>query len=125
MVDVPEFSDVKEAAARTFDSSVVDEDVSAWLEELDEIDKVRKAADPDVRQFKPDLAESNTVDDLDTKEVQAASDVTKIENPDSKSAKMKPPEKKPPGKLPPRPEFEAANSREAAKEMLKKFFNRK
>ena len=44
---------------------------------------------------------------------------------DSKADKMKPPEKRPPGKLPPRAEAESANSREAAAEMLKKFFNRR
>ena len=75
----PRVANVKEAAARTFDSSVVDEDVSAWLEELDEIDKVRKAADPDVRQFKPEASEGTTIDNLDTKEVAAASDATQAE----------------------------------------------
>lgn len=121
----PRVTNVKEAAARTFDSSVVDEDVSAWLEELDEIDKVRKAADPDTRQFKLEPGEEAAIEDADTKEVPSASDNTQTISSDSKSAKLKPPEKKPPGKLPPRPEIESANSRDAAAEMLKKFFNRR
>jgi hypothetical protein len=35
------------------------------------------------------------------------------------------PEKKPPGKLPPRPSVQTVNSREAAADVLKKFFNRR
>lgn len=124
----PRVTNVKEAAARTFDSSVVDEDVTSWLGELDEIDKVRKAADPETRQFK--LEETERIpadDDTSTKELPApategTATVTSVA--DSKAIR-KPPEKKPPGKLPPPPTVETANSREAAAEMLKKFWNRR
>lgn len=118
-------TNVKEAAARTFDSSVVDEDVSAWLDELDSIDKIRKAADPDTRQFKLEETERVTLEESDTKELPVNKDLTQTVATDSKAAKIKPPEKKPPGKLPPRQEAETANSRDAAAEMLKKFFNRR
>lgn len=117
-------ANVKEAAARTFDSSVVDEDVSAWLGELDEIDRVRKSADPDTRQFKLEETERVTLEETSAKEL-TGKDLNQTVETDSKAAKFKVPDKKPPGKLPPRAEAETANSRDAAAEMLKKFFNRR
>ena len=70
----PKVANIAEAAERTSDSSVVDTDVSAWLSELDEIDKVRKAADPDTRQFKMEEAENATMSDTSTKELSSTGD---------------------------------------------------
>jgi hypothetical protein len=115
----PSVSSIQEAAARTVDGRVQDTDVSSWLEELDARDKVRKAADPETRQFKvsevEEATQTDTAAEATTKAV--AETTTIIPNPVK--------EKKEPGKLPKRPDSLSANSRDAASEMLKKFFNRR
>lgn len=116
----PSVNSIQEAAARTFDSRMQDTDVSSWLEELDSKDKQRKANDPETRQFKLDelpAAETPTT---------ALRDTTLNQKPDqptvTDSVKAA---KKEPGKLPPKTEQATATSRDAATEMLKKFFNRR
>ncbi len=93
-------------------------DVNSWLEEADQIDRVRRLADPDTRQFRIDAAEK--VDDdtkSDTNPEAAASD-------DSTMTKFKKPEKKTPGKLPPAASRATNDSKQAADEALKRFFSR-
>jgi len=114
-------SDIKEAVARTAEGNVTAtselSDIGDWLAEGDEADKERRTIDPDTRQFRidetanPDTAVAN-------KEAVAAD--TKAIDEGSKR-----PAKKAPGKLPPRPATQLKDSREAATNMLKKFFNRR
>ena len=52
----PEVSDMGDAAARTVeagshDSRFEEVDVDSWLNEADQIDRVRKLSDPETRQF--------------------------------------------------------------------------
>lgn len=94
------------------DSSSVEFDVSEWLEEANAIAK-QKRSDPDTRQFK--------LDETDRFALENAAGETP--SPTGDSGVKKPPEKKAPGKLPDRHKQAAANSREAAADMLKKFFN--
>jgi pSer/pThr/pTyr-binding forkhead associated (FHA) protein len=113
-------SDIKEAVARTAEggtSSTSDlTDVSSWLAEGDSADKERRTVDPDTRQFR--------LDDTDNPD-------TTIGSPEAASAETaalgdgKRPAKKSPGKLPARPSTQLKDSREAAADMLKKFFNRR
>lgn len=119
----PKISDIKEAVARTAETNSASgtaelADVTSWLEEADTEEKQRRYTDPETRQFRlddtamptelagPDSAESSTKD-------------TKALTPDKKSGK------KTPGKLPMRPGSQSKDSREAAADMLKKFFNRR
>ena len=114
----PKVADIKEAVARTAEGSSVNstsdlDDVTSWLEEADSHEKSRRTTAPETRQFR--------LDDTATP-VQAAAG-----NGDTKTvvAEVKRPDKKPAGKLPPRPSTNKADSREAAADMLKKFFNRR
>jgi pSer/pThr/pTyr-binding forkhead associated (FHA) protein len=95
------------------DGSSVEFDVSEWLEEANAVAN-QKRSDPDTRQFKLDetdrIALGNSVPEPSS-------------TGDSGVKKIAPPEKRAPGKLPDRQKQAAANSREAAADMLKKFFN--
>jgi pSer/pThr/pTyr-binding forkhead associated (FHA) protein len=112
-------ADIKEAVARTAEGSSVNstsdlDDVTSWLEEADTHEKSRRTTDPETRQFRLD----DTVDPAEAAATATADTKTVV-------AEAKRPDKKPPGKLPPRPTTNKADSREAAADMLKKFFNRR
>ncbi|MCA9155081.1 MAG: FHA domain-containing protein [Planctomycetales bacterium] len=117
----PAVKDVKEAAVRAVssanasDSTSIEMDITSWLEEADQIDRVRKLAEPETRQFKLDetvaVPLTEPGDETVKEEVEASGD-------DEKKKK-----KKEFGKLPPRPHIETNDSREAAAAMLKKFFS--
>ena len=70
----------------------------------------QRNAEPETRQFQ--------LDETDRIQLEQES-----EEGDAKDKKANRPEKKAPGKLPERPSTAAASSREAAADMLKKFFN--
>lgn len=122
-------SDIKEAVARTAEGSGVSattelDDVSQWLEEADTEEKERRTTDPETRQFRLD---DTAMPPEDKKKVDATTE-TKAIKPDPKKAEPKKAEKvekKEPGKLPPRQGNGSKDSREAAADMLKKFFNRR
>lgn len=115
-------SDIKEAVARTAEGSSISStselsDVTGWLEEGDAVAK-QKGSDPETRQFRmDDTAGPGTLVNGDA----ATADTKAL--PEEEGAKR--PEKKAPGKLPPRPSAQSKDSREAAADMLKKFFNRR
>lgn len=116
----PEVKDVGDAAARTVESSSGGSrfeaiDVNSWLDEADQIDRVRKLSDPDTRQFRFDTVEKLTSDtDTDSGELST----------DDKTAKAVKPDKKTPGKLPQNAKKALTDdSREAADNALKKFFS--
>jgi predicted component of type VI protein secretion system len=122
----PKVSDIKEAVARTAEggsSSATSDigEVTDWLNEGDEADRERRTTDPETRQFRIDeTTDRGTV--IESKE--GATTDTKALPPDDAEPKKK--EKKPaPGKLPPRASAQSKDSREAATDMLKKFFNRR
>jgi len=115
-------SDIKEAVARTAEGNTVSAttelgDISGWLDEGDVAAKQRKVLDPDTRQFRLD----ETSPDEDGKKAEQATTDTKSMQPEG----SKRPDKKAPGKLPPRSGAQSKDSREAAADMLKKFFNRR
>jgi len=114
----PKVADMKEAVARTAEGSSVNstsdlDDVGNWLDEADTQDKSRR--DPETRQFRLD----------ETVEPDAAGGTAKASDSGTIVASFKRPDKKSPRKLPPRPATSKADSREAAADMLKKFFNRR
>ncbi len=81
-------------------------DVSGWLEEEDEAERMKRMADPDTRQYKLDEAEQ-----------------LKLKNAGEEGEKDEAKKKKEPGKLPVRPEESSKDSQTAAEKMLKKFFH--
>jgi predicted component of type VI protein secretion system len=117
----PKVVDIKEAVARTAEgkgaNSTSDlDDVTQWLDEGDTQEKSRRTTDPETRQFRLD-------DTLAPGEVPAAAQAAETST--VTSAPQRPDKKAAPGKLPPRPSTQKADSREAAADMLKKFFNRR
>jgi pSer/pThr/pTyr-binding forkhead associated (FHA) protein len=122
----PEVADVGDAAARTVEAGSNDSrfeavDVNAWLDEADQIDRVRKLSDPETRQFRLDAAP----EEVGTKSMEAAADSGELSVGDSESKKRKRPEKqKEPGKLP--KDYQKSmteTSKDAADNALKRFFS--
>jgi pSer/pThr/pTyr-binding forkhead associated (FHA) protein len=115
----PKVGDIKEAVARTAEGNSVAStadlgDVTQWLDEADTQERSRRN-DPETRQFRLD-----ETGDSDVTVADASASDTKTLAPGAKR-----PEKQAPGKLPPRPATQKADSREAAADMLRKFFNRR
>ena len=120
----PEVADVQDAAERTVEAAGGEAsgegvDVSAWLDEADQIDRVRKLSDPDTRQFR--FEDSKASDDgTDT---DGDSTELSVDGSDSSVVKKKR-EKKKPGKLPENYRQQMTdNSRDAADDALKRFFS--
>ena len=95
----------------------MDTDITDWLEEGDESDKARQLAEPDTRQFRLDPDAATPAEET----AHGDEPTTNASDEDKKKKKNKPK----PGKLPPRAQDLTADSREAAADMLKKFFNRR
>ncbi len=136
-------TDAKQAAERVAQAEVkkddsIDEDISSWLEEADEQERTKRISSPDTRQFRLDSADYQALAQagVDPKtatpeDVAAAHDTAKqmasagdTQTPEDDKKKKKP-EKKEFGKLPKINPAAATNSKDAATEMLKKFFNRR
>ena len=119
----PEVADMGDAAARKVEAGSHDsrfEEVAgeAWLDEADQIDRVRKLSDPETRQFRLDQAAA------EESGVKDGSDSTELSVDESDSSVLKKPDKKSPGKLP--KDFQKSmsdNSRDAADNALKRFFS--
>ncbi len=100
----------------------IDDKVTTWLEEADGIETSRRLVEPDTRQFKLDETDRITLetttenDQAGTKEAQADADGSQSDDLTGK---------KEPGKLPKPPRYSAKDSRDAAADMLSKFFNRR
>ncbi len=124
----PAARDVKEVAARTASApnaaSSEDQDIARWLEDEDDTATSRAVASPETRQLLIDdtssLALDTSVDEQSQEEDEATED-DEEEKGKGKKGRWK---KSEPGKLPPRPSTSSKDSREAAADMLKRFFNR-
>lgn len=123
----PQVADVGDAAARTVenaDSRFEEIDVTDWLDEADQIDRVRKLSDPDTRQF--------TVADLKSSGQEAAGDDDSDESTELSSddtslvQRLREQKKAKKGKLPDhlRSKQQGDNSTDAADDALRKFFRR-
>jgi predicted component of type VI protein secretion system len=113
----PEVHSVGEAAARTVESNGGSRfeaiDVNSWLDEADQVDRVRKLSDPDTRQFRIDATETAKP---------AGEDSDELSSDDTDLRKLR--EKSKPGKLPlDAKKATSADSRQAADHALKKFFS--
>jgi len=115
----PEVKNVGDAAERvvqasTDESRFEEVDVSSWLDEADQIDRVRQLADPETRQFQ--------IDQVQDSEESRDTDSDDLSVNDSNGPKK--PEKKKPGKLPAHIKKSMTdNSRDAADDALKRFFS--
>jgi predicted component of type VI protein secretion system len=127
----PEVADMGEAAARMVEAGANDSrfeavDVSAWLDEADQIDRVRKLSDPETRQFRLDeAAEAGLDSSSDSVRLGSDSSELSVDETDSEAGhKKKRPDKQKPGKLPEGFRKPATdNSRDAADNALKRFFS--
>jgi pSer/pThr/pTyr-binding forkhead associated (FHA) protein len=129
----PAVNDLKDMLTRTAEagssSSSTTElgDITKWLDEADAVAKAARIADPETRQYKPGdtdpaISAVNETKAIDEAKKKAEEEAQKAEQKAEEEAKKK---KKEPGKLPPRPQFSAKDSRDAAADTLKKFFNRR
>ena len=120
----PEVKNVAEAVQRTAEDSVGDFDVSSWLQDVDNKERTERLQDPGNRQFKID--ETNTLTAQKTTETNDESSVDKDQSTIQETTPNKKPEKEEQkfGKLPKVPKQLPKDSREAAQNMLKKFFSK-
>ena len=127
---------IRDAAQRTTTSSqeaspLDDGDIGGWLDEADQLERQRRLSDPETRQLK--LDETDQVKLQQAIEEQAAKHDSEkdaertqsVKSVDEETKELDKGKKKEPGKLPARPEKVAKDSREAATDMLKKFFNKR
>lgn len=126
----PEVADVGDAAARTVEAGSHDSrfeavDVNDWLDEADQIDRVRKLSDPETRQFRLDQNTDSTGESSgELKDSDTDSTELSVSDSSEKSVRKRPDKKKEPGKLP--ADMKKAltdNSRDAADNALKRFFS--
>lgn len=130
----PRVEGVKEAAARAANAggnSDIDEDsISDWLDSENEQEYARRT-DPETRQFRFDETERLTLDgDQDESK---SSETTILSDQDTSSGKEVPEsgkeaagkKKRSFGKLPNRAGMDSVDSKDAASQMLKNFFNRR
>ena len=126
----PHVADVGDAAQRTVnaeDSRFEEVDVTSWLDEADQIDRVRKLSDPETRQFKIDDAAAREKEKSESDpESSDSGDSTELSVSESsvverlKEARKK----KSPGKIPDNlKNTKKDSSRDAADDALKRFFS--
>jgi pSer/pThr/pTyr-binding forkhead associated (FHA) protein len=130
----PEVADVGDAAARTVEAGASESkfeevDVTSWLDEADQIDRVRKLSDPETRQFRMDEAKERSESNPESGEI-SVGDSSSSDDPssssglDEKKASIRRKKKQPPGKLPENmKKVLTENSRDAADDALRRFFS--
>jgi pSer/pThr/pTyr-binding forkhead associated (FHA) protein len=133
----PVVKDVKEAAARTALGNTEDLDITRWLEDDADTATSKAVASPETRQFRlddtnnlaletnighepPETEQPQKPEQTEPKEAAAAEEPA--QGKEDKKGRWK---KSGPGRLPPRHSSSSKDSREAAADMLKRFFNRR
>ena len=118
----------KEKPAAMFtDQSIEDSDISAWLQEGDDSNRARELAEPETKQFRLEEADRDALHaaaDADTADADTA-DADTADADDNSSSEADSSKKKTFGKLPTKMPVSSTDSREAASDMLKKFFGRR
>lgn len=128
----PHVASVKDAVNRVAGVKKNDGDIGDWLSEADEVERLRALADPETRQFRLDDTKKVSAEDLvegaeaEEAEEEPSADET-IVGEDKKKGDSgffgKKKGKKEKGKLPPIPANNAKNTKEAAADTLRRFFN--
>lgn len=116
--EVQGMSDVIQRTTQNPTGSATDFNVGSWLDEVDEQERAERRADPETRQFKLDETEQLPVNETTVNPSDTTIDGR------SDSSQEKPKFDKNAGKLPRVSKARAKDSREAAQEMLKKFFTK-
>jgi len=125
----PEVANMGDAAARMVEAGATDSrfealDVSAWLDEADQIDRVRKLSDPETRQFRLEQDAEVEMGSESDNEGSDSSELSVDDGDTGSAQKRKRPEKQKPGKLPEgMRKAMTDNSRDAADNALKRFFS--
>ncbi|MCD0458348.1 FHA domain-containing protein [Roseiconus lacunae] len=124
----PEVTDVGDAAARMVqesDSRFEEVDVNGWLDEADQIDRVRKLSDPDTRQFRLDDLKKAEEAESSASVEQESSDSTDLSvNDSSLVERLRQQKKQKKGKLPEGlKKAMTESSKAAADDALKRFFS--
>lgn len=118
----PKVEGVKEVAARTASQApeaVDEESITDWLSQPAEADTDMNRRNTETRQFMMDETERQLLEQLGA-EAKAAKDEKEKKKKDDEQTKTREP-----GKLPSRQSADSADSRDAASQMLRKFFNRR
>lgn len=123
----PKVTSVKEAAERTAaaNSNLDEDSITDWLSEAAETEKNARHTILETRQFRIDETDRVVLDNIVADDSVSASDSVSEENPEVTSEQTKSRKKAKPGKLPDRPRDDTADSKDAATDMLRKFFNRR
>jgi predicted component of type VI protein secretion system len=127
----PKVADVKDAAVRVAEKATtppkIEDDITSWLEEADEEERTKRIHSPQTRLYRVDEIGKAPIPEEGAEDAAAPTHDTakQAATSDTKAQDAKKPVKKEPGKLPPISKETASTSRDAAAEMLKKFFNRR
>lgn len=126
----PHVASVKDAVNRVAGVKKNDDDIGDWLSEADEVERLRTLADPETRQFRLDDTKKVSAEDLvagaeaEGDEAEDAGETIAGEAAKTDSGFFgKKKGKKEKGKLPPRPANDTQDTREAAANTLRRFFN--
>lgn len=121
----PQVAGVGDAAERTVkesDSRFEEVDVTGWLDEADQIDRVRKLSDPDTRQFRID--DLKKADEEDSSKDQSSDSTELSVNDSSLLERLREQKKAKKGKLPEGLKKSMTDSsKAAADDALKRFFS--
>ena len=118
----PKVEGVREAAARTAataDEDFDDESITDWLSQDVDSEEVARTSGSETRQFMLDETERVLLEQLSEESKKAREEKDRIEKEETKASNSEP------GKLPDRARTNSEDSRDAASQMLRKFFNRR
>lgn len=118
----PKVEGVREAAARTAASAADefdDESITDWLSQEVDSGESSRTMGSETRQFMLDETERVLLEQLSEESKRAKEEKERVRKEEVKAAK------KEPGKLPERAKADSEDSRDAASQMLRKFFNRR
>ena len=118
----PKVEGVREAAARTAATAAEDfddESITDWLSQDVDSEEVARTSGSETRQFMLDETERVLLEQLSEESKKAREEKDRIDKEETKAANNEP------GKLPDRARTNSEDSRDAASQMLRKFFNRR
>ena len=118
----PKVEGVREAAARTAATAgedFDDESITDWLSQDVDSEEVARTSGSETRQFMLDETERVLLEQLSEESKKAREEKDRIEKEETKAANNEP------GNLPDRARTNSEDSRDAASQMLRKFFNRR
>ena len=118
----PKVEGVREAAARTAATAgedFDDESITDWLSQDVDSEEVARTSGSETRQFMLDETERVLLEQLSEESKKAREEKDRIDKEETKAANNEP------GKLPDRARTNSEDSRDAASQMLRKFFNRR